>query len=184
MTIADEKAAARKAARARRDTASPSDAAAANRALAGLIKTLPGSVVAGYWPIRSEIDPRPAMQALSATHDICLPVVGGHSDPLSFRRWTPDCEMEEGAFGAAIPRDPIEMTPNILIVPLLAFDAAGYRLGYGGGFYDRTLAELRPEGPVEAVGFAYDIQRTARVPREETDERLDFVVTEAGVLKF
>ena len=88
--------------------------------------------------------------------------------------------LVDGGFGTRIPGETEVLTPETLIVPLAAFDAEGYRLGYGGGFYDRTLAKLRAEGTVMAIGFAYGCQEVARVPREATDQRLDMIVTEAG----
>lgn len=136
-----------------------------------------------YWPIRTEIDPRPTLHALSESHTLCLPVVVGPGQPLTFRRWCPGAAMEEGAYGAAIPADPDEVTPEILIVPLAAFDARGYRLGYGGGFYDRTLERLRKAGPVTAIGFAFAAQQVDAVPREPTDQPLDVIVTEDGPLR-
>ena len=92
--------------------------------------------------------------------------------------------MEPGTFGAMIPSAGVWITPQVLIVPLLAFDGRGYRLGYGGGFYDRTLEGLRAAGPVTAIGFAFAAQEVAAVPIDATDQRLDMVVTEAGVRQF
>jgi 5-formyltetrahydrofolate cyclo-ligase len=91
--------------------------------------------------------------------------------------------MVEGAFKALIPEEGAWVEPQVLIVPLLAWDARGYRLGYGGGFYDRTLEGLRAKGPVLAVGFAFSAQEVAEVPTEPTDQRLDAVVTEKGVIE-
>lgn len=137
--------------------------------------------MAGYWPIRTEIDPRPVMEALAGSRTLCLPVVDGPGLPLTFRRWQPGAAMEEGAFGAAVPARGDAVVPRSLIVPCLAFDDRGYRLGYGGGFYDRTLARLRKEGPVLAVAFAYEVQRAEELPIETADEPLDAIVTEAGL---
>ncbi|MEK6216019.1 MAG: 5-formyltetrahydrofolate cyclo-ligase [Boseongicola sp.] len=184
MTVADEKAAARKAAYARRKTADPALAETANRHLEAAVRAAPGKTVSVYWPIRTEIDPRPTIQALVESHKIGLPVVSGAGQPLKFRRWVPGAEMEVGAFGAEIPADPDEVSPDILIVPLAAFSNDGYRLGYGGGFYDRTLEILRARVPVTAIGFAYDIQRTESLPIEPTDQPLDMIVTETGVRRF
>ena len=92
--------------------------------------------------------------------------------------------MTVGPFGARVPTDGVVMVPQVLIVPLLAFDARGYRLGYGGGFYDRTLAALRAEGPVLALGFAYGAQEIPEVPVDQYDQRLDGVVTEDGMRRF
>lgn len=140
----------------------------------------PGAVVSGYRPIRTEIDPTPLMLALiDRGLTLCVPVVDGPARPLSFRPWTPDAPMTAGAFGAEIPVDETPMTPSLLIAPLLAFDAAGYRLGYGGGFYDRTLAGLRAARPTLAVGLAFAGQAVAAVPRDGNDQPLDALVTEA-----
>lgn len=143
----------------------------------------PGTMVSGYCAIRTELEPAPALVALSARgHGLCLPVVPGRDVPLIFRAWTPDTPLVEGAFGARTPpgEAPV-VTPTVLIVPLLAFDATCQRLGYGGGYYDRTLALLRAAGPVRAIGLAYEAQRVDTVPTEATDQPLDAVVTESGV---
>ena len=178
------KDAARKAAFARRKTADRSVEAAANAYLLNAVSKAEGACVSAYWPIRTEIDPRPTLHALAKTHRLCLPVVQGDGQPLTFRRWTPSTVMEIGAFGAGIPAEDLTETPDILIVPLAAFDARGYRLGYGGGFYDRTLEVLRARGSVTAIGFAFDVQETANLPVETTDQPLDMIVTESGMRAF
>lgn len=141
-----------------------------------------GKVLAGYMPMRSEIDPRAAM----TVHDgpVCVPVIEAAGQPLRFRRWTPDAPMERGTFGAMVPVAGDWLVPEVVIVPLVAFDASGYRLGYGGGFYDRTLELLRANGPVLAVGFAYAAQELPAVPVEPTDQPLDAILTERGLTKF
>ncbi len=184
MNVADEKAAARKAAYLRRKMAAPALAEPANRHLEAAVRAAPGKVVSAYWPIRTEIDPRPTIHALAESHMVGLPVVNRAGLPLRFRRWKPGTEMEVGAFGAEIPTDSEEVVPDILIVPLAAFSEDGYRLGYGGGFYDRTLEILRAGGPVTAIGFAYDVQCTKLLPVEPTDQPLDIVVTETGLRRF
>ncbi|MBF9034692.1 5-formyltetrahydrofolate cyclo-ligase [Rhodobacterales bacterium HKCCE2091] len=153
---------------------------AANAALLREIGDVAGRVISAYWPMRTEIDPRPAITALAAANRICLPVIAGKGLPLTFREWSPGAAMTAGPFGAEIPAEGEMLTPDILIVPLVAFDAAGDRLGYGGGFYDRTLAKLRAAGRVRAIGFAYAAQQMPEVPVEPTDQRLDVVVTEDG----
>lgn len=183
MSLDAAKAAARKAAYAARAAADPRAAAAANRHLAAAVRAAPGRVVSGFWPIRTEIDPRPSLAALAATHALCLPVVVAAGRPLAFRAWHPGVDMIPGAFGAAIPADPAERVPQTLVVPLLAFDGRGQRLGYGGGFYDRTIAALRARGPVTAIGFAYAAQRVDAVPADATDQPLDLVVTEDGAFR-
>jgi len=144
-----------------------------------------GRPLAGYMPIRTEIDPRPAMAAMARFGPVGVPVIQGPGRPLIFRAWHPTAAMIEGPFGAPIPAQGPEIVPEVLIVPLVAFTPAGGRLGYGGGFYDRTLAGLRAQGstkhPVLAIGFAWAAQETADLPLDPTDQPLDLIVTEAGV---
>lgn len=140
-------------------------------------------VISGYWPIGDEIDPRPLLDSLAARgHPLALPVVGAPDAPLVFRAWSKDDTLMPGPFATRTPGDDApEVTPRVVIAPLLAFDAAGYRLGYGGGYYDRTLAGLRRgPGAVLAVGVAYRDQQVDAVPRAPYDERLDWVVTETA----
>lgn len=140
-------------------------------------------VVSGYHPIQSEIDPKPLMRALiEQGRRLCLPVIEGKGKPLKFREWTPETEMVDGPFGAHVPASGEWLEPDLLIVPLLAFDATGARLGYGGGFYDRTIAKLSAAAPIRAVGFAYAAQQVDAVPVEATDRILDAITTEQGVL--
>lgn len=110
-------------------------------------------------------------------------MIEGPGQPLRFREWTPDGEMAPGEFGAQVPVAGDWLVPSVLIVPLLAFDWRGYRLGYGGGFYDRTLEALRATGPVIAVGFAFAAQEVEEVPVEPTDQKLDLIVTDCGVIR-
>lgn len=175
------KDAARVAAFARRKTADLAVSGDACRYLVEAVRAAPGGVVSGFWPIRTEIDPRPALNELAATHRLCLPVVAGSGLPLVFRKWSPGAALEKGVYGAMIPADAEVVTPETLIVPLAAYDGEGYRLGYGGGFYDRTLERLRAAGPVTAIGFAFAAQQVPAVPRDATDQPLDLVVTELGI---
>lgn len=153
--------------------------AAAQAHLAEVLRGRAGAVLAGYMPMRTEIDPLPAMAAHPGP--VCVPVIVGKAMPLRFRRWAPGCALVPGPFGAAVPATGDWLVPSVLIVPLLAFDDRGFRLGYGGGFYDRTLAALRAAAPVLAVGFAFAAQRVPSVPVEPVDEPLDLIVTEDGV---
>jgi 5-formyltetrahydrofolate cyclo-ligase len=153
----------------------------ANRHLLSALARHHGRVIAGYLPMRTEIDPLPAMAHLAEEGPVVVPVVRGAGQPLAFRRWTPGCALIRGAFGAMIPETGEELDPDALIVPVVAFDGLGHRLGYGGGFYDRTLTALRARHPVLAVGFAYSGQAMAALPVEATDAKLDMVVTERGV---
>lgn len=141
--------------------------------------------VSGYLPIRSEIDPLPAMLALHGLgFTVCVPVIAARDRPLSFRTWTPGCALVRGKFGVEVPERGQVVEPEVLLVPLLAFDDRGCRLGYGGGFFDRTLAGLRALGRVQAFGFAYAGQQVARAPICATDAPLDGVVTETGLRRF
>ena len=183
--IATAKAAARTAAFARRKAARAAHTGTtAARRLLGYLQAQPPGPVSGYMPIRTEIDPLPAMRELAETRTIGVPVILGPGQPLAFHRWTPDAVMQDGPFGAKIPQDATPVTPRILILPLVAFDSRGFRLGYGGGFYDRTLAQLRAAGPVLAVGFAYAAQQAENLPIEPTDQPMDAVVTETGITEF
>ncbi|MBC7142743.1 MAG: 5-formyltetrahydrofolate cyclo-ligase [Rhodobacteraceae bacterium] len=180
MTLAEIKAAARTEAFARRKVAFQSRRAGDADRLAAVLAAQSGRALAGYMPMRTEIDCLPAMAAHAGP--VGVPVILGPGQALKFRRWTPDAPMIAGEFGALIPADGDRIVPEVLVVPLLAFDRRGYRLGYGGGFYDRTLEALRAEGPVTAIGFAFAAQEVEAVPVEATDQRLDLVVTEAEVI--
>lgn len=140
------------------------------------------AVVSGFLAIGEEIDPAPLMARLLAEgYRLCLPVMEGKGNPLLFRAWTPGDPLSETMWGIRepLPEAPA-VDPDIVLGPLLAFDATGYRLGYGGGFYDRTLARLRAMKPVSAIGLAYDEQRVDAVPHVDYDERLDWVLTPSG----
>ena len=182
LKAADLKTQMRKAAYAVRRPAFEAGQGRAAAILAEYLAGFRGQALAGYMPMRTEIDPLAAM----AAHDgpVGVPVIMAKATPLRFRVWGPDVVMMAGEFGAFIPAAGDWVEPAVLIVPLLAFDAAGYRLGYGGGFYDRTLAGLRARGPVTAVGFAFAAQQVDVVPIDGYDQRLDAVVTEQGVREF
>ena len=182
MSLDDIKSDARKAAFARRKTAHTADPGTGAGHLSSVLAGHRGVPIAGYMPIRTEISPLPAMEEAAAHGPVGVPVIEAAGQPLQFARWSPGCEMTEGMFGAAIPATLEWIVPQIVIVPLVAFDRAGGRLGYGGGFYDRTLEGLRARGPVLAIGFAYSAQEAAALPLEPTDQPLDMIVTETGVL--
>ncbi len=177
------KAAARKAGFARRKTAHDPMAEHTGPLRAFLAKHR-GVPLAGYMAMRTEIDPIAAMTEAAAFGPVCVPVITEHDAPLRFRTWTPGCRMIAGEFGAAIPETGDWITPEIVIVPLVAFDRKGGRLGYGGGFYDRTLEQLRAARPTTAIGFAYAAQEAADVPLEPTDQPLDLLITKNGVITF
>ena len=178
----DLKNLAREAAFAARKQAFAAGQGQAAELLADYLAGQAGRVLSGYMPMRTEIDPLRAMAAHQGT--VGVPVIIAKGQALRFREWSPGAAMVEGSFKALIPEDGAWVEPEVLIVPLLAFDARGYRLGYGGGFYDRTLEGLRKRGRVLAVGFAFAAQEVAEVPIDATDQRLDAVVTEKGVTVF
>jgi len=180
VTLADRKTAARKRAYALRREAHSFHRQAAAEKLAEHLAGTRDRIVAGYLPIRTEADPLAAMTALCFANRVVVPVVIGAGRPLEFREWTPGCRLEEGSFGVMIPVDGQALVPDLLITPLVAFDRRLFRLGYGGGFYDRTLEHLRARGPAFALGFAYSAQCLDDLPLEPTDQPLDAVVTERG----
>ena len=145
----------------------------------------PPAVIAGYWAMGGEIDAEPLLGHLAGLgFDCALPVVTSAEAPLTFRRWRPGMVLEDGAHGTRQPppQSP-QLTPAVVLCPLLAFDGHGTRLGQGGGHYDRTLQALRGAGPLLAVGLAFAAQRVDTVPHDGHDQPLDWVVTEEQVLK-
>ncbi|MBF0335111.1 MAG: 5-formyltetrahydrofolate cyclo-ligase [Alphaproteobacteria bacterium] len=185
MTDAAAKSPMRAAAAARRRVASEAGGAAAalaaRDAFLAAVPKAPGAV-AGYWPIGDELDIRPLLTALAeAKCEVALPAVAGRGMPLEFRPWTPGQPLEAGAHGTRHPpADAGRVRPALLLVPLLAFDREGWRLGYGGGYYDRSLSMLRQSGRVIAVGVGFAAQEVGRVPHDDHDQRLDAVLTERG----
>lgn len=180
--LAAAKAVARKAALARRGGGDPQSAGRAVRdAVLADCPPPPGAIVSGFWPMGAEIDPRPLMEALHARlHAICLPVTPRRGLPLAFRLWRPGDALMPGPMGTSQPApEAPPATPDWLIVPLLAFDRAGRRLGYGGGYYDRTLAGLPG---ATALGIAYAVQEVQEVPAGPHDVRLRRIATENGVI--
>jgi 5-formyltetrahydrofolate cyclo-ligase len=176
--MTDPKAAARTAAFARRKVAFSAGQGQAAEILADVLSAHQGKALAGYMPMRTEINPLPAMSAHQGL--VGVPVIMAAATPLKLREWGPGVAMVAGEFGALIPAEGAWVTPQVVIVPLLAFDSRGFRLGYGGGFYDRTLQGLRAKGPVLAIGFAFAAQEVDEVPTDDFDQRLDLIVTEAG----
>lgn len=179
----------RKAALAVRKKAAAKAPDAGRRAAAQLLAAIrlkPGAVVSLYWPMRSELDTGHLFDLLDwAGHPTALPVLDAAGEPLTFRIWKNGDALGEAAFGT---REPVASAavavPDVVVTPMLAYDNAGYRLGYGGGFYDRTLAGLRGAGEVLAVGFAYAAQEVPNLPIDEHDEKLDWLVTEKMVREF
>ena len=190
--VAQEKRAlrARMGALRKQRAATDSDNAGAHQARDLFLNALhppAGAIISGYWPMRDELDPRPLLLALhERCYRIALPVVGKQAQPLTFRHWTPDLVLQEGRFATMAPPETSEvLRPDWLLVPLLAFDRGGYRLGYGGGFYDRTLAGMAADGHrVVSVGLAYAAQEEKPfLPHEPFDRPLDYIVSECEVLR-
>jgi len=147
---------------------------------------VPVNVVAGHVPVKGEVDIMSLLQALhGAGHELALPVVAQRDAPLVFRRWRPGDALRQGAYGIPEPQAAAEeMLPQVLLVPLLAFDRTGVRLGYGGGYYDRTLESLRRRGqPVTAIGCAAGWQEVENIPALATDERLDWIITDEEIIR-
>jgi 5-formyltetrahydrofolate cyclo-ligase len=182
----EEKTELRKTAEQRRRKVARPDFAHAIAAFADALSPAPGAIVSGYWAFREEADPRELMLALAARgHPLALPRVVARHTPLRFHRWSENDAMHVSAFGVTEPHTSADVVvPTVLLVPLLAFDADGYRLGYGGGFYDRTLAVLRAQRPTRAIGIAYAGQEVELLPHEAHDQRLDAVLTEQGLRPF
>lgn len=174
MSGAEEKAALRAQALQARQTLG-GDQAGIEHNLTKVLRQHMNAVLAGYWPMRGEADPRPAMQAHPGA--VCLPVVTGKAVPLVFRQWRGEA-LVPGPFGTSHPSESSpELYPNILIVPLAAFDRRGNRIGYGGGYYDRTLELLRKRQETLAIGLAFASQELPKIPAEPFDQPLDMVVT-------
>lgn len=189
MSIDTAKAALRRSARARRAAAHRASGTQAGNRLMNLllagIEIRPDEVVSGYHPVRGEIDPLPLMARLAADGIVtALPVVVAPGRPLIFRQWRGGDPLMAGEYGIPVPpRSAREVVPDTMLVPLLAFDARGYRLGHGAGYYDRTIAALRRTGGgVRTLGLAFEDQRVDDVPHDGHDEPVDWVVTERMVL--
>ena len=187
--ILEAKSNLRRAMRAQRDALPPDLRSAAAQAIAA--RPFPfavpaGTTVSGFMPMRSEINPLPLMKKLAvAGVQLALPVTGLRGQPLVMRAWTWGEPLASGVWGIREPRPEARpLDPDVLLVPLLAFDRDGARLGYGGGYYDCTIARLRAMKPVTAVGIAFAAQQIDEVPITPRDERLDLVLTEGGTMDF
>ena len=185
--IDDLKTELRKAALAKREALPAAERQAAAERIAARpfpIAIRPGVVVSGFSPLKTEINPLPLMRSLAeAGATLALPVVAGRGQPLIMRAYAFGQPLNEGVWGIREPKDDApEVDPDILIVPLAAFDRHGNRIGYGAGYYDMTIARLRALKPVVAVGIAYAAQEFPEVPVTARDERLDLVLTERDVI--
>jgi 5-formyltetrahydrofolate cyclo-ligase len=182
-----EKDKCRQEAIARRDALPPEMRKAAAETIAACgfpLRISPEVIVSGFMPLKSEINPLPLMQRLAGQGArLALPVVAGRGKPLLMRQWAWGEPLASGVWGIREPKpDAPEVEPDILLVPLLAFDRAGHRIGYGAGYYDMTLNGLRAKKPVTAVGIAFAAQEIAAVPATPRDARLDLVLTEREVI--
>ena len=188
QSSADRKAELRRAALARRDALPPTERAQAAETIAARAFPLAvagGVVVSGYMPMKSEINPLPLLRRLAeAGARLALPVVAGPGKPLIMRAWSFGEPLVAGVWGIRQPPAQAPATePDILIVPLLAFDRAGHRIGYGAGYYDMTIAGARARRAVSAVGIAFAAQEVDAVPASARDEPLDLVLTEREVIQ-
>jgi 5-formyltetrahydrofolate cyclo-ligase len=177
----------RKVALARRDALGADVRAAAAQAIAARPFPMPvpqGAIVSGFMPLKSEINPLPLMRTLAdAGAKLALPVVAGKGKPLTMRAFTFGDVLASGVWGIREPKpEAPEVFPDILLVPLLAFDRGGHRIGYGAGYYDMTITALRARKSVAAVGIAFAAQEIAQVPSTPRDARLDLVLTEREVI--
>ena len=185
--IQTEKERLRREAVARRDALPPDARQAAAEAIAARkfpLAISPGEIVSGFMPLKSEINPLPLMCKLAAQGArLALPAVAGRGKPLIMREWVFGEPLLAGVWSIREPKpQAAEVAPDILLVPLLAFDRAGHRIGYGAGYYDLTLAQLRARKPVIAAGLAFAAQEVPTVPATPRDARLDLVLTEREVL--
>jgi 5-formyltetrahydrofolate cyclo-ligase len=186
-SVEDAKATLRREAVARRDSLPAAARATAAEAIAARPFPIPfarGTVVSGFMPLKNEIDPLPLMRKLAGQGArLALPAVIGRNTPLAMRAWDFGEPLAVGNWGIREPRpDAIAVDPAILLVPLLAFDRTGHRLGYGAGYYDLTLTQLRARKPIVAVGIAFAAQEVPAVPTTARDARLDLVLTEREVI--
>ena len=189
MTAIASKADLRAAALAKRDALSDEQRADAAQGLARRklpFEIAPGTVVSGYSPIRNEIDPAPLMRKLAeAGAKLALPAVLARGKSLAFRAWSPDDRLMLGPLGIPEPSPAAaELVPDIMLIPLAAFDASGHRIGYGAGHYDHTLAHLRKVKAIAAIGIAFAVQQIKAIPALPHDVALDYVLTEKKVFDF
>jgi 5-formyltetrahydrofolate cyclo-ligase len=185
--VADQKRELREAALARRDLMPPDDRVRAARKIGASalpVEVPRGAIVSGFSPINTEFNPVPLLRALSkAGARLALPKVMGRGKPLSLRAWSFGEPLVSGVWGIREPGpDAPEVAPDILLVPFTAYDRAGYRIGYGAGYYDMTLAALRAKKRIVAIGLGFASQEVEKVPVEAHDQKLDFIITEAGLV--
>lgn len=146
----------------------------------------PGQIVSGFMPMKTEINPLPLLRKLADSGaQLALPCIDGRGKPLIMRAYRFGDAFKSGQWGIREPMpDAPEVKPDVLLVPLACFDRSGHRIGYGAGYYDRTIASLRAHKPVITIGIAFVLQEIPQVPATEHDERLDFVLTEKETIAF
>jgi len=182
-----DKASLRQQAIALRDAIPAAERQAAAEAIAARpfpIDVPPGAVVSGFFPLGSEISPMPLLKRLADKGaKLALPVIAGRGKPLIMRAWDFGDALDSGVWGLRQPKpEAPEVNPDILLVPLLAFDRSGYRIGYGAGYYDMTIARLRGIKSITAIGIAFATQEIPKVPATDRDARLDLVLTEREII--
>jgi len=188
-SIPDQKSSLRIEALAKRDAMPAAERQAGAEAIAARafpVAITPGMIVSGFMPMKTEINPLPLMRKLAdAGAGLALPAIAGRGKPLIMHAWKFGDPFKSGQWGIRepVPEAPA-VDPDVLIVPLACFDRAGHRIGYGAGYYDRTIHRLRGLKKVVAIGIAFAAQEIARVPASEWDERLDLVLTERDVIDF
>ena|SRR5581483_11812485 len=187
--LSQQKTDLRTAAAARRDALPAEERKAAAETIAARafpIAFAPGIIVSGFMPMRSEINPLPLMKALAEKGaQLALPKIAGRGKPLIMRAWTWGAPLDTGQWGIREPKAEYpEIDPDIVLVPMLVFARTGHRIGYGAGYYDRTIGGLRSRKKVTAVGIAFAMQEVPTVPATEHDARLDLVLTEKEVIDF
>jgi 5-formyltetrahydrofolate cyclo-ligase len=186
--MSDAKVGLRAAALARRDALTSEQCEAAAQAIAARpfpVDVMPGQVIAGYSAIRNEIDPMPLMREFERCGArLALPAIAARDQPLIFRAWSVAAKLVRGQFDIwEPPADASVVVPDIVLVPLAAFDRAGHRIGYGAGYYDRTLGQLRAAKPMIAAGLAFSVQEIAAVPSLPHDMPLDYIATERETIE-
>ncbi len=188
MTLTESKAALRAKALARRALVTPAEAAAFAKRIveigAGLAAEHHAESVSGFWPIKDEVSTLPLLEALARQNIVtALPVMAGRDQPLTFRAWKPGEPLAEAKMKIMEPpQSAPEVLPDLLFVPLAGFDRQGGRLGYGAGYYDRSLAKLRALKKILAVGVGFGVQELQDLPQEPHDEPLDYVLTERNLI--
>ncbi|HWK94008.1 MAG TPA: 5-formyltetrahydrofolate cyclo-ligase [Pseudolabrys sp.] len=189
LSISSQKSTLRAATLAQRDAMPAAERQAAAEALAarGLpIAVEPGAIVSGFMPMKTEINPLPLLRKLAGEGaKLALPCIDGRGKPLIMRAYQFGDTFKSGQWGIREPMpEAPEVKPDILLVPLVCFDRGGQRIGYGAGYYDRTIANLRAIKPIKTIGIAFAMQEIPQVPATEHDQRLDFVLTEKEIIAF